>query len=332
MQSKRLVVDAPGAPLKLIQDTCPDPKPDAVQVRILTAGVSYADVSIRYGVYPAAIPYPLTPGYEIVGRVEKVGADVQHVQVGQMVAALTVINGYREIINLPAHALLPIPAGFDPVKVVSLLLNYVTAYQLLHRVAQVQPGQRVLIHSAAGGVGTALLQLGRLAGVEMYGTASAGKHALVRDLGATPIDYKAVDFVEVIQAMGGVDVALDAIGGAHLARSYQALRPSGLLVVYGLLAALEQGTPHPELVERYMEDMTAIQQNGDPRRVLDYSVSMLKHDHPDWYAEDLAILLALLADGKINPIIDQCFPMEQGQQAHERFERGQHVGKIVLVM
>jgi NADPH:quinone reductase-like Zn-dependent oxidoreductase len=177
-----------------------------------------------------------------VGVVEKIGEEASQATVGQMVAALSIHGGYAQHICLPQSELTPVPDGLDPAEVVSLVLNYVTAYQMMHRVAHASPGQRVLIHGAAGGVGTALLQLGRLVGVEMYGTASLATHQIVSDLGATPIDYQKTDFVEEIHRLTGegVDTVFDGVGEANVWRSFQALRPGGRVIAYGFTSFLQK--------------------------------------------------------------------------------------------
>src|SRR6266700_5667447 len=207
---KSVVISRIGGPevLQLVDRDLPDPKSGEVRVKVLTTGVAYADVLMRYGLYYGVPPLPYAPGYDIVGVIENVGSDVSRFKIGDTVAALTVTGGYSQFIVLPETELVSVPLGLDPAEAVSLVLNYTTAYQMLHRIAKVQKGSRVLIHGAAGGVGTAALELGRLAGLEMYGTASHGKHEMVRALGGKPIDYKNEDFVSVVrQATGeGVDV------------------------------------------------------------------------------------------------------------------------------
>jgi NADPH2:quinone reductase len=169
-------------------------------MRVHAAGVAFLDLLMREGTYPGGPKPPFTPGYDLVGEVESTGAGVRGLQVGQRVAALTVYGSYTDWICLPADDLVPVPDGLDAAEAVSLVLNYVTAYQLLHRAARVAPGERILVQGAAGGVGTAILQLGRLAGLEVFGTASAKDLEVVASLGATPIDRRRDDFVAVLRA------------------------------------------------------------------------------------------------------------------------------------
>src|SRR6266849_1500947 len=180
MKYQRIVATRRGQPevLQTIEDDLPEPAAGEVRVKVLASGVAFGDVIYRTVFRGHMLA---TPGYDIVGTADKLGAGVTTLAIGQVVAALPVRGGYAEYINIAATELVPVPDGLDPAEAVSMVLNYVTAYQLLHRVAHVKKGQRILIHGAAGGVGTALLQLGRLAEVEMYGTASKRKHQIIID-------------------------------------------------------------------------------------------------------------------------------------------------------
>lgn len=176
--------------------------------------------------------------------VDKVGGGVSSLSKGQTVAALLPhFGGYTEFACVPENLLVPVPDGLDSAETVSVVLNYLTAHRMLQRSAQVKRGERILVHSAAGDVGTALLQLGKEAGLEMYGTASRRKHELVSGLGATPIDYRREDFVERIHSLtgDGVDAVFDGIGGTNLSRSYSTLRKGGRLVSFGFVGAIKGG-------------------------------------------------------------------------------------------
>src|SRR5262249_41642987 len=167
-------------------------------MKVLAAGVSLPDVMARQGIHPETPPVPFTPGWDLVGVVDQLGAGVSGIEAGQIVTAMPIKGAYAEFICLPQRELIPVPSGLDAAEAVSLVLNYITAYQMMHRSAKARPGQRALIHGASGGVGTALLQLGRLAGLEMYGTCSSRGASAVVELGGIPIDYKNQDFVEEI--------------------------------------------------------------------------------------------------------------------------------------
>src|SRR5512143_2157938 len=183
MKYKRIVVSHYGGPdvLQVVEAELPEPQPGEVRVEVLTAGVAWGDILKRAGAGLGVRP-PFTPGYDLVGIVDQLGAGVSTVEVGQTVAVLSLLGGYTEFLCVRASELVPVPAGLDPSEAVCLVMNYVTAYQMLQRAARVKRGDRILVHSAAGGVGTALLQLGKLDGLEMYGTASCGKHDLVSKL------------------------------------------------------------------------------------------------------------------------------------------------------
>lgn len=223
-------------------DAC-EPGQGEVRVRTIAAGVSYADMLMREGVHPERTSRPFTPGWDVVGVVDKLGVGVSEVAVGQTVAALPIHGDYAEHICLPVGELVSVPDNLDPAEAVCLVLNYVTAYQMMHRVAHASPGQIALVHGAAGGIGTALLQLGRLVDLEMYGTASPTGHEIVSSLGATPIDYQKTDFVQEVRRLTGegVDIVFDGIGETYVWRSFQALRPGGRVIAYGLTSSLENG-------------------------------------------------------------------------------------------
>ena len=223
MKYRHVVVQRTGGPevLQVVEDELPAAGTGQARVKILAADVSFSDVNLRRGRFPGAPRPPFSPGYAMVGVVDQLGPKVSEASVGQVVAALTFYGSYGQYIILPARQLVPVPAGVDPAEAVSLVFGYVAAYQMLHRVAHVARGERILVHGAAGGVGTAFLELGHLAGLVMYGTASKRKHSLVVQLGATPIDYQSEDFVARIADLTdgrGVDAAFDPMGSASQRR------------------------------------------------------------------------------------------------------------------
>src|SRR5689334_1900055 len=197
MRHTRIIVTHYGGPdeLRVVEEECPEPKNGEVRVKVLAAGVSLPDLLMREGIHPETPALPFTPGWDLIGVVDRLGKGVSGIEAGKIIAALPISGAYAEVVCLPQRELVPVPSGLDAGEAVCLILNYITAYQMLHRSAQARPGQRVLIHAAAGGVGTALLQLGRLAGLEMYGTCSSQRASAVSDLGGIPIDYRNLDFV-----------------------------------------------------------------------------------------------------------------------------------------
>jgi len=332
MRNSQVVITAQGGPdvLKYVEDNLPVPGPGQVRVKNLASGVAYADVLMRHGLYPGIPPFPFAPGYDIVGDVDALGSDVAQFSVGQRVAALTMIGGYAQYTLVPAAHLVPVPAQLDPAEAVSLVLNYVTAYQMLHRFANLREGQRLLVHGAAGGVGTAALQLGKIAGLVMFGTASKPKHELVSSLGATPIDYRAENFVERIAqlAPGGVNCVLDPIGGKNWLASYRCLRPGGTLACYGASSAVTEGKLSAGLGFAMLGLLKLV---PDGKRAYWYNIKTLRDSHPDWFREDLSKLFALLAGRKIQPVIAARLPLREAARANELLEKAQVSGKIVLL-
>jgi NADPH:quinone reductase-like Zn-dependent oxidoreductase len=270
----------------------------------------------------------------MVGVVDQVGPLTSGTTVGQTVAALTFYGGYSQYLCLPAHELVPVPAGLDPAQAVCLVLNYVAAYQMVHRVAHVTQGERILVHGAAGGVGTAFLEVGQLAGLEMYGTASKPKHDLVARLGATPIDYQTEDFVARIAALTagrGVHAAFDPIGAAHLRQSVKAVRTGGTAVGYGFYAAANRGSPIVlDVLSQYVQvALGALLPSR--KHVAFYDIRPLAKKHSDWFREDLTALCDLLAAGKLHPVIAARLPLEEVVRAHEQVEHAEVQGKLVLI-
>jgi NADPH2:quinone reductase len=248
-----------------------------------------------------------------------------------MVTALPIVGGYSEYIFLPSDELIPVPQGLDPAEAVSLVLNYTTAYQMLHRCAHIKEGERILMYGATGGVGTALLELGTLVNLKMYGTASHSKHNIISGLGGIPIDYKSVDLVQEINKVTsndnddgerGVDAVFHGIRGISLKSSYDLLRSGGRLVAYGPFSPTDIGD--------WMM-MFTLNLVPDNRTFLLYSIQTLKRIKPDWFYEDLILLLNLLEQKKIKPIVAARMPLNQAAQAHELLASGSVQGKIVLI-
>jgi NADPH2:quinone reductase len=309
-----------------------------VRVRVLAAGVSLPDLMMREGIHPEKPRVPFTPGWDLVGVVDRLGDDVTGIEPGQTVAALPIHGAYAEFVCLPKRELVFVPPGLDAAEAVSLVLNYTTAYQMMHRSAKAEPGWRVLIHAAAGGVGSALLQLGRLAGLEMYGTCSPSRAAAVLDLGGIPIDYRHLDFVEEIRRLTsvGVDVVFDGIGGPHMWRSRSALRAGGKVVVYGLTSSLNEGRlsgPRTRLnwMARYAAYIAGSWVLPGRKRVIPYSIQTLKRLRPAFFRQDLTALFDLLQQKKIKPLVAHRFPLVEARRAHELLGSEGVTGKIVLV-
>jgi len=331
MKYKSVVVTRRGGPeaLQVIYDFHENdlgaPSAGETRVKVLATCVCRPDVQARYGHTPIAPKVPFVPGYAIVGDVDAIGEGVTNAAVGDRVAALTVSGGYAEYIYLGEERLVPVPTDLDPAEAVTLVLNYVVAYQVMHRSARVESGDKVLIVGASGGVGTAFLQLGELARLSMYGIASGRKRHVLIEYGATPIDYQTQDFVEVIRQAepGGLDAIFDGMGGDYLDRGFPLLRRGGTFVEYGnplsfsglvlLLGKLILFNALP---------------NGKSLKL--YGTTTSKFGRRP-FLEDWATLFKLLGEGKIRPIIVEKFPILEAAQANALLESGQVVGNVVLL-
>jgi NADPH:quinone reductase len=278
------------------------------------------------GDYMFAPKIPFVGGYEIAGVVEAVGADVTGFRVGQRVAALTVHGGFAERLVRGAEHFVPIPDEVGDVEAVAVILNYVTAWQMIHRVAKVRTGQTALVTGAGGGVGTALLQLLRLAGIKTYGAASAGKHGLIAALGATPVDYRRGPIDRLIHAEepAGVDLVFDAIGGANIGPCLRAARRGGMVVGYGFMAV--DGT----LAKTRMFWDLFVGARLRVRRGTFYGITLLYRKDAKPFHEDLQKIFALVARKQVSPVIAATFPLLEARRAIELLATGSVEGKIVL--
>jgi NADPH:quinone reductase-like Zn-dependent oxidoreductase len=328
----RIVVTRLGGPetLQYLEECIPEPGPGEVRVKVLATSVSFADVLMRRGLYPGTPPPPFTPGYDIVGEVDKIGNGTSHFAAGQRVGAMIVRGGYSRYAIVPQEYLVPVPEGLDPGEAVCLFLNYVTAYQMLHRVAHAIKGKRILIHGAAGGVGTALLQLGALAELNMYGTASRSKHAAVVAEGGVPIDYRSQDFTLRIRELtgDGVDCVFDPVGGWNWWLSYRVLRKGGILVCYGVSTAVLHGKIAGAGSFLLLGILKSI---PDGKKCVWFNVTNLRKQHPDWFRQDLSNLLDLLAHRMIRPVIGARMALRDAAKANELVEHSEVTGKIVLL-
>lgn len=327
MKYKSVVLTKKGPPevLQIIEKDLRPPQAGEALIRVLATGVGRTDIVMRYGYYPFAPKIPFIPGYEIVGVVEAVGENVTRVEVGGRVAALTVYGGYAEYIYLNKDDLVKVSEALDPSQVAALILNYGTAYQMLHRLARVKSGDQILITGASGGVGTALLQLGKLANLTMYGTASGKKQHVLVEHGAFPIDYQSQNFVDVIRKMepNGIDYVFDGVGGMNIQPGFQILRRGGQFVEYGYSGIFQ-----------FLIDNLRLQflnwlpndKSGDF-----YGITATYRKDKGSITEDLLMLFSLLKEGKINPIIYQKYPILDAAKANELLESREVIGKIVLL-
>jgi len=325
MKYKSVIVTARGGPenLQIIENDLRSSTFGEARIKILATPVTQDDVAVRQGNRPWLAEIPFTPGYSFLGIVDEVGEGVRKVSVGDRVVALTSFGGYAEYIYWPADELVHVPETLDPVEAVTLILNYLVAYQILHRVAQVKAGDKVLIVGASGGCGTAFLQLGKVAGLKMYGLASASKHGILLENGATPIDYHTQDFVEVLREIEpkGIDYVFNGMFAGYVKRGLSVLRKGGVLVQYG---APENKAQFLKFLYRFIS--TNLLPNG--KKIAGYGTHRLG---VDLFEEDWTTLFELLAEGQIKPMIAAQFPLEKAAKANELLESGQVVGNIVLV-
>ena len=323
------------------QPTVPDPGPGDVRIKVLAAGTGFTDTFIRRGRYPDFEgPLPFTPGYDLVGIVEKTGPGVAAPHEGQLVADLCVIGGYAQYAIRPARFLVPVPDGIDPTEAVCIPLAYLTAFQMLTRFRRLPPGATILVIGASGTVGTALLDLARHLGIKAIGTCSAVNLPAVEGFGATAIDYHAGDFVTAVRHLtagrnggAGVDAVFDAIGGAHFDHSFACLAPGGLLVGYGsqAMAVGREGLASAALGLARIKMWGALGWLFGGRRAVFYSITTRRSAHPEEFKADMAALFGLLRDGAIHPIVIDRLPLAAAREVHARIDAGGLGGKIVLL-
>jgi NADPH:quinone reductase-like Zn-dependent oxidoreductase len=324
MKYKSVIVTERGGPdvLNIIEKELRPPAAGEARIQILAAPVTQDDVAVRVGNRPWLVDLPFVPGYSLIGIVDTTGEGVSKVTAGDRVVALSNFGGHAEYIYLDQEKLVHVPENLDPVEAVVLILNYLVAYQILHRVAQVEEGAKALIVGASGGCGTAFLQLGALANLKMYGLASPGKHDLLREYGATPIDYHQEDFVEVINKVepGGLDFIFNGMADEYVRRSMSILRRGGALVQYGA----------PQTKKNFLVFLAQfffynLLPNG--KKIKGYGTHRLG---VHLFAEDWGELFKLLENGQIKPIIAEKFPLQEIVTANELLERGQVSGNIVV--
>lgn len=309
--------------LQIVENELHPPSSREVRVKILASPVCQDDIAVRVGNRPFLAKLPFTPGYSILGTVDAVGDGVTEFSVDDCVAALTTFGGHAEYIYVAAEKLAHVPDGLDAAETVTLILNYLLAYQVLHRVARVKAGDKVLIVGASGGVGTAFLQLGHLAGIQMYGLASPEKHKTLTEYGAIPIDYWKQDFVEVLRRAepDGLDYVFNGMGEEVFERGLSVLRRGGVLVHYGGPQSLAR---FALLLIKYV--FYNLLPNG--KKIEGYGTHRLG---VELFKQDWANLFRLLEEGRIKPIVAAKFPILEAMKAYELLESGQVTGNIVLL-
>jgi NADPH:quinone reductase-like Zn-dependent oxidoreductase len=325
------------AGLEVRESPDPEPGPGQVRVRVRAAGLCFAEVMAAQGLYPDRPKTPCVMGYEAAGVIDAVGEGVAADLTGSRVIAMTKYGGQSDVVCVAAGQALPIPDGKDFEEAAALPVNYLTAYHMLFRVACLRPGERVLVHMAAGGVGTAVIQLCQTVdGVETFGTASASKHKALRAEGCThPIDYHTTNYATEVRKLTngeGVDVVLDPLGGADWRKGVKLLRPVGRLVAYGFanLASGQRRRPVHVLSQvASMPRLTPLYLMNTNRSVSGVHMGRLWDQIP-MLTQELGEVLALWGAGRITPRIDATYPFAKAADAHRRILSHQNTGKIVL--
>ncbi|GGJ06972.1 medium chain dehydrogenase/reductase family protein [Neoroseomonas lacus] len=315
--------------LEVVDAPLPTAGRGEVRVRVLASSLNYTDVLIRRHLYPqtARRRPPFVLGYDVIGEIDQLGDGVTDFQLGDRVADMTVLGSNAAYCTLQADRLARVPAGLDAAEAATLILSWTTAYQLLHRAARVQRGQRVFVHGAAGAVGQALLALGRLAGLELWGAARGEHAALIRELGASPIDYQREDFTRVLP--DGFDVVVDGIGEDGYRRSFAALRRGGLLCAIGYSAGVQAQRSMLSIL-MWIARLYLWRWLPGSKRASFYSINVMRARHPAWFREDLERLFELLDTGAIRPRVAERISFDEVAEAHRRLEAGGLAGKLVL--
>jgi len=323
---KAVVINSFGDERVLQYDeiAAPAPKAGEVLVRVSMTGASFGDVMLRRGDYPSPGPFPIIPGFEASGTVEAVGEAVPDSWLGRRVV-VAAPNCNAEFVVCPLPFVAALPDTVSDEAATAAATNFATAYHLLHTVNDAAPGQTMLVYAAAGGVGSALIQLGKLAGLRIIGlTSSASKCNFVLSQGADHvINYKTADVIEEIQRLtngDGVDLIMNSVAGSSLGRDFQIAAPLGRITLFGMAA----GPPSPDMIRHLLESF--------PKSISLqlFSLATLAMKTPEAVTKSLNTLVALLADKKINPHIDRVLPMADAAKAHKYIQSGQVLGKILL--
>ncbi len=315
----------------------PVPGPGELRIRVVAAGVNFADILARLGLYPDAPKLPAVVGYEVAGTVDAVGPGVARPAPGERVLALTRFGGYSDVVVVPAAQAASLPPSLPFEKAAAIPVNYLTAWIMLVHLGNVSAGQRVLVHSVGGGVGQAALQICRWRGAEVIGTASAAKHERLRAQGvAHVIDYTREDFAgEVARVTDGhgVDLALDAVGGSSFRRSYRCLAPLGRLFMFGVSSLAPGRTRSLVSAARGIVSMGAffpIPLMNDNRGIIGVNVGHLWSE-ARLLGSFLEDIVRLTAEGVFDPVVDRAFPFEQAPAAHAWIQDRRNFGKVLLV-
>ncbi len=323
----------------------PQPGPGDVLIRVKAVGINFADLLQRMGLYPGTPRPPFIPGMEVSGIVESVPSGLSgptaHLQKGAAVAALATFSAYAERVAVPAQHVFRVPEGVPLEDAAAIPVNYLTAYHSMFHMGNLQPGERILVHGAAGGVGIAAVQLARARQLVVFGTAGPSKQELLRQIGVDhPIDYSREDFVQAVRriAPDGIEMVMDPIGGKSFARSYACLGPTGRLVVYGFSAAAgPQGASRtsPSNLWRGLRALAGMPR-FNPLRLMRDNISVIgvhlgrMKGHEGLLRTQLEEIFRMYAAGQVKPVIGKTFPLQAAAEAHRYIHSRQNTGKVVL--
>jgi NADPH:quinone reductase-like Zn-dependent oxidoreductase len=329
------IVEPSGLQVRQLEQ--PTPAANQVLLQMEATGVSFAEKSMRRGRYPGQPKFPFVPGYDAVGTVLAVGPGVDETLLGQRVAAALKTGGWATQLLAPADEVVPVPSGVSAVEAETMIVNGVTAWQMLYRKARAKPGQTILVHGVSGGVGTTLAQLAVQDGIRVIGTASPRHHDALRAIGVEPIDYAAPDLPERVRALApqGIDAVFDHLGPKSARESFALLRRGGTLVAYGTATDLDTTAALVPLFIGFLAQVAlwAILPNGKRAVFYDFWEGMLVGPAKSRARrrEDMAKVFTLLASGVIKPIIAATFPLREAQAAMEFAEARGVFGKVVIV-
>jgi NADPH:quinone reductase-like Zn-dependent oxidoreductase len=334
---RQVVITRRGPPEVLEVREAPDPAvtPGTVRIRVHAAGINFSDLLARTGLYPDAPRLPCTVGYEVAGVVDAVGSNVTTWHAGDRVIASTQFGGQSELVVALAGSVFALPTGWSFEQGAAFPVVYLTAHHMLVRVAAAQRGETVLVHAAAGGVGLAVAELGRILGLQVIGLASPAKHAVLREYGVEPLDRGDPRWFDAVRRLRprGVDIVLDAVGADSWRRGYALLAPAGRLVCYGA-QALSEGTGRNLL--KVMWRLLRFPRFGplalmnDNRAVAGVNLGHLWNEQA-MLAPQMEALLGYARAGKITPRVDRAFAFADAPAAHHYIHQRRNVGKVVLI-
>ena len=312
--------------LAIVESDIADPAAGEVQIAVEYSVVSGSDVNMRRGKYPFQKKAPLTPGYSVVGKVRLNGKGCSKFQPGDRVACLSKYEGQAELVNLPERFLIRVPEGTNPKLAVTLVLDWVTAYQMVHHAAHVKSGQRIFVHGLSGAVGQALLALGKIQGAEVFGTASTRKHEQLQQMGAIPFDYSNKNWISAMKQLGGVDAVFDPLGFESFDESYSILKKGGVLVGYGMNLPAFTKTPSrpvfPVVLKLFARNLLF----WSGKRTTFFGLSRTSKD----FAPDLELLFNWLKAGKLSVPVKATFKLQDVQAAHREYASSKGMGSIIL--